>query len=315
MSAPAINTRMTSRHWLMLLVLSMLWGGGFMFIKIALRGGIAPFSIVACRVGVGALALGAILYVTRTRLPRSLAVWRAFFIMGALNNLVPWMMVAWAQTQIPSALAAILNAPTPLITAVLAHFLTADEKLTRQKFTGVVAGILGVALVVGPGVLGGMDKTAMAQLICASATLSYAASGIYGRVFGSMNVAPIAAAFGQQLMVACVIIPVALVVDEPWSLPMPQLSAFGAVLALGVIGTALPYILFYRLLAEAGATNLMLVNLLIPGWAVALGAIVLGERLPPTAFAGMALVAFGLAIIDGRLFAMLRRGRAGSGGA
>lgn len=315
MSAPAINTRMTSRHWLMLLVLSMLWGGGFMFIKIALRGGIAPFSIVACRVGVGALALGAILYVTRTRLPRSFAVWRAFFIMGALNNLVPWMMVAWAQTQIPSALAAILNAPTPLITAVLAHFLTADEKLTRQKFTGVVAGILGVALVVGPGVLGGMDKTAMAQLICASATLSYAASGVYGRVFGSMNVAPIAAAFGQQLMVACVIIPVALVVDEPWSLPMPQLSAFGAVLALGVIGTALPYILFYRLLAEAGATNLMLVNLLIPGWAVALGAIVLGERLPPTAFAGMALVAFGLAIIDGRLFAMLRRGRAGSGGA
>jgi len=300
------NAGMTGRLWLLILLMSALWGGGFMFIKFALTG-FAPFSVVAGRVGVAALALGLIVAVGRQRLPRQAKVWRAFFIMGALNNLIPWMMVAWAQTQIPSSMAAILNAPTPLLTAVMAHLLTDDEKLTPQRFTGVLAGMLGVALVVGPGVLSGMDSAVLAQVTCLSATVSYAASAVYGRVFRSMDVTPVVAAFGQQLMVAAVIIPLALVVDQPWARPAPGAGAIAAVLALGVIATALPYIIFYRVLAEAGATNLMLVNLLIPGWAVALGAMVLGERLPPTAFLGMAMVGLGLAVIDGRLFPAIWR--------
>jgi len=300
------NAGMTGRLWLLILLMSALWGGGFMFIKFALTG-FAPFSVVAGRVGVAALALGLIVAVGRQRLPHQAKVWRAFFIMGALNNLIPWMMVAWAQTQIPSSMAAILNAPTPLLTAVMAHLLTDDEKLTRQRFTGVLAGMLGVALVVGPGVLSGMDSAVLAQVTCLSATVSYAASAVYGRVFRSMDVTPVVAAFGQQLMVAAVIVPLALIVDQPWARPAPGAGAVAAVLALGVIATALPYIIFYRVLAEAGATNLMLVNLLIPGWAVALGAMVLGERLPPTAFLGMAMVGLGLAVIDGRLFPAIWR--------
>jgi len=309
-SPPPANAGMTGRLWLLILLMSALWGGGFMFIKFALTG-FAPFSVVAGRVGVAALALGLIVAVGRQRLPRQAKVWRAFFIMGALNNLIPWMMVAWAQTQIPSSMAAILNAPTPLLTAVMAHLLTDDEKLTPQRFTGVLAGMLGVALVVGPGVLSGMDSAVLAQVTCLSATVSYAASAVYGRVFRSMDVTPVVAAFGQQLMVAAVIIPLALVVDQPWARPAPGAGAIAAVLALGVIATALPYIIFYRVLAEAGATNLMLVNLLIPGWAVALGAMVLGERLPPTAFLGMAMVGLGLAVIDGRLFPAIWRRLAG----
>jgi len=305
-SLSTVSPGMTGRLWLMILLMSALWGGGFMFIKFALTG-FAPFSVVAGRVGVAAVALGLIVAVGRQRLPRQAKVWRAFFIMGALNNLIPWMMVAWAQTQIPSSMAAILNAPTPLLTAVMAHLLTHDEKLTRQRFTGVLAGMLGVALVVGPGVLSGMDSAVLAQITCLSATVSYAASAVYGRVFRSMEVTPVVAAFGQQLMVACVIVPLALAVDQPWSRPAPGAGALAAVLALGVIATALPYIIFYRVLAEAGATNLMLVNLLIPGWAVALGAMVLGERLPPTAFLGMAMVGVGLAVIDGRLFPAIWR--------
>lgn len=300
------SSGMTGRLWLLILLMSALWGGGFMFIKFALAG-FAPFSVVAGRVGVAAIALGLIVAVGRQHLPREAKVWRAFFIMGALNNLIPWMMVAWAQTQIPSSMAAILNAPTPLLTAVMAHLLTDDEKLTRQRFTGVLAGMLGVAMVVGPGVLSGMDSAVLAQITCLSATVSYAASAVYGRVFRSMAVTPVVAAFGQQLMVACVIVPLALVVDQPWTRPAPGAAAIAAVLALGVIATALPYIIFYRVLAEAGATNLMLVNLLIPGWAVALGAVVLGERLPPTAFLGMAMVVAGLAVIDGRLFPAIWR--------
>ena len=306
------NAGMTGRLWLLILLMSALWGGGFMFIKFALTG-FAPFSVVAGRVGVAALALGLIVAVGRQRLPRQAKVWRAFFIMGALNNLIPWMMVAWAQTQIPSSMAAILNAPTPLLTAVMAHLLTDDEKLTRQRFTGVLAGMLGVALVVGPGVLSGMDSAVLAQVTCLSATVSYAASAVYGRVFRSMDVTPVVAAFGQQLMVAVVIVPLALIVDQPWARPAPGAGAIAAVLALGVIATALPYIIFYRVLAEAGATNLMLVNLLIPGWAVALGAMVLGERLPPTAFLGMAMVGLGLAVIDGRLFPAIWRRLTGRG--
>lgn len=310
-STPA-NAGMTGRLWLLILLMSALWGGGFMFIKFALTG-FAPFSVVAGRVGVAAVALGLIVAVGRQRLPRQVRVWRAFFIMGALNNLIPWMMVAWAQTQIPSSMAAILNAPTPLLTAVMAHLLTDDEKLTRQKFTGVLAGMLGVALVVGPGVLSGVDRAVLAQVTCLSATVSYAASAVYGRVFRSMDVTPVVAAFGQQLMVAAVIIPLALIVDQPWTHPAPGAGAVAAVLALGVIATALPYIIFYRVLAEAGATNLMLVNLLIPGWAVALGAMALGERLPPTAFLGMAMVGLGLAVIDGRLFPAIWRRLTGRG--
>ncbi|MFD2676281.1 DMT family transporter [Camelimonas lactis] len=306
------NAGMTGRLWLLILLMSALWGGGFMFIKFALTG-FAPFSVVAGRVGVAALALGLIVAVGRQRLPRQAKVWRAFFIMGALNNLIPWMMVAWAQTQIPSSMAAILNAPTPLLTAVMAHLLTDDEKLTPQRFTGVLAGMLGVALVVGPGVLSGMDSAVLAQVTCLSATVSYAASAVYGRVFRSMDVTPVVAAFGQQLMVAVVIVPLALIVDQPWARPAPGAGAVAAVLALGVIATALPYIIFYRVLAEAGATNLMLVNLLIPGWAVALGAMVLGERLPPTAFLGMAMVGLGLAVIDGRLFPAIWRRLTGRG--
>lgn len=307
MSSPTpINARMSGRLWLLLLLMSALWGGGFLFIKFALAG-FAPLSVVAGRVGVGAVTLGIILAFSGQRLPREARVWRAFFIMGALNNLIPWMMVVWAQTQIPSGLAAILNAPTPMLTAVLAHMLTPDEKLTRQKFAGVFAGMLGVALVVGPGVLAGVDTAVLAQITCLSATLSYAASGVYGRVFRSLAVQPVSAAFGQQLMVACVIVPLALVVDQPWNGPAPGMGAIAAVLALGIIATALPYILFYRILAEAGATNLMLVNLLIPGWAIVLGAIVLGERLAPTAFLGMAVVGLGLAVIDGRLVSAISR--------
>lgn len=309
--ATAAGPAMTGRLWGLLLLMSALWGGGFMLIKFALAG-FAPISIVAGRVGVAAATLGVIMLFTRQRLPREGRIWRAFFIMGALNNMLPWIVVAWAQTQIPSGLTAILNAPTPLLTAVIAHMVTTDEKLTRQKFTGVVAGMLGVGLVLGPGILSGMDSAVLAQLTCLSGTVSYAASAVYGRVFRDMDVTPVTAALGQQLMVGCVIIPLALIVDQPWSRPVPGLGPIAAVVALGVIATALPYIIFYRVLAEAGATNLMLVNLLIPGWAVALGALVLGERLPPTAFLGMALVGVGLAIIDGRLFpAIWRRLRAG----
>ncbi|WP_455976753.1 DMT family transporter [Methylorubrum populi] len=291
---------MSASEWTMLLGLSLLWGGSFFFTGVALTA-LPPFTLVALRVGIAALVLALVLPLVGLRLPRSRRVWAAFFGMGVLNNVLPFCLIVWGQTHIASGLAAILNATTPLFTVVATHVLTSDERMTGNRLAGVLIGLAGVIVMIGASAFAGPSADLLAQLAILGAALSYAFAAVFGRRFRRMGIPPLTTATGQVTASAFLLLPVALWADRPWTLAMPAASVWGAVLGIAVLSTALAYVLYFRILTTAGATNLMLVTLLIPVSAVLLGAVVLGERLEPRHGLGMALIACGLAAIDGRL--------------
>ncbi len=292
---------MGAREWGMLITLSLLWGGSFFFVGVAVKA-LPPFTIVALRVLLAAAALLAFLRVTGRSMPRDPRIWLAFFGMGLLNNLIPFSLIVWGQTHIASGLASILNATTPLFGVVVAHLLTDDEKLTANKLTGVLVGFLGVAVMIGPAALGGLGSNVLAQFAVLGAALSYAFAGVFARRFKRMGVAPIVTATGQVSASSIMLVPVALLVDRPWTLVAPGIEVWAAIVGIALISTALAYVLFFRILETAGVTNLMLVTFLIPVSAILLGALFLGESLETKHLLGMALIAAGLAAIDGRLF-------------
>ena len=289
---------MALRVWLWLLSLSVLWGGSFFFAKVAV-GELGPFTVVFARVSLAALALALVVPLRRD------APWPTYFAMGFLNNALPFSLIFWGQTEIGSGLASILNATTPLFTLLVAHVLTPDEKINRTKIVALLTGLSGVIVLIGPAALAG-SAVLWAQAACLAAALSYAFAGIYGRRFRRMGIAPAEAAAGQLTASTALILPIMLVVDRPWTLSPPSLTVWLALGALALLSTALAYVLYFRILAAAGATVLLLVTFLIPVPAILLGALVLGERLEPRHYAGMALIGLGLAIIDGRIAALLR---------
>jgi drug/metabolite transporter (DMT)-like permease len=305
----AVNRTMTLSEWGMLLTLSVLWGGSFFFASVMLTE-LPPFTIVMLRVSIAAVILNFVISALGLRMPRNGRTWVAFFGMGLLNNAMPFCLIVWGQTHIASGLAAILNATTPLSTVIVAHFFTSDEKMTGNRFLGVIVGLCGVVVMIGPLALKGLSVSIVAQLAVLAATVSYAFAGVYGRRFKRMGITPMVTATGQITASAIMLLPVALVVDHPWTLPMPSFPVWCAVLGTASLSTALGYVIYFRILATAGATNLLLVTFLIPVSAILLGSLVLGERLAPAHFLGMAIIGAGLAAIDGRLLTLLRARRA-----
>ena len=302
---PALG--MTGTQWLLLGFLSILWGGSFLFARVAL-GEVPPFTLVLSRVAIAALALGVFIKAMGQRLPSSPSLWLAFAVMGMVNNLIPHSLLFFGQTYIGAGLASIFNSLVPVFTVLVAHVFTRDEKLTASKVTGVLLGVLGVAVMFGVDLHNGIDRwTALAMLACVVAAVSYALAAIYGRRFQALDVPPLCVAFGQVTASAVMMLPVALIVDQPWSLAPISGGSWLAVLALGLLSTALAYVLYFRILARGGATNISLVTLLIPISAVSLGAVFLGERLDASHFAGMALILIGLVSLDGRAWRALKR--------
>lgn len=290
---------MSGEDWSLLIALSIIWGGAFFFVEIAVRE-LPVFTIVALRVGLAALALLAVMQVLGVVFPTRPVVLLAFLGMGVLNNALPFSLFVWSQTHIASGLAAILNATTPLFGVIVANALTSDEKLTANKLAGVVAGFLGVVVLIGPAAILSPGSDTLAEIACLGAALCYAFAGVFGRRFKRMGISPLATAAGQVSASSLILLPAALLIDRPWTLPMPGAATIGAVLGIALLCTALAYILFFRVLASAGATNIMLVTFLIPVSAILLGVLFLGEVLLPQHIAGMALIGLGLAAIDGR---------------
>jgi drug/metabolite transporter (DMT)-like permease len=288
---------MSASDWLLLVVLSVLWGGSFFFNKVALFE-LPPITIVCLRVGLGAVLLIVAANAMGLALPRAPSAWAALAGMGFLNAVVPFTLIAWSQTHIASGLASILNATTPLFTVVVAHLATADDKLTRGRVAGLVAGFAGVVVMLGPDLLRQIGADVAAQLAMLVASLFYALSGVYGRRFAGQP--PVVVAAGQMTSAALMLLPLMLIVDRPWTLPPPSPAATGSIVALAVFSTALGYLIYFRILARAGATNLLLVTFLIPVSAILLGVGVLGEALEPRQLAGMVVIGLGLAAIDGR---------------
>ncbi|PZU21815.1 MAG: EamA family transporter [Shinella sp.] len=295
-------------EWAMLGALSLLWGGSFLFNGILVKVW-PPLTIVTGRVVLAALALWLIVRVMGVAMPKSREAWGAFFGMGILNNVIPFILIVWGQTHIASGLAAILNATTPLFGVIVAHALTADEKLTVNRMAGLLVGFAGVVTMVGPSVLGHVGSDLLGELAVLGAAVSYAFAGVYGRRFRAMGLPPLVPAVGQVTASSVLLLPVALIVDRPFSLPVPGLEAWAALFGLAILSSALAYILFFRILATAGATNLMLVTILIPPSAILLAALVLGEQLAARHFIGMVLIGLGLLAIDGRLWRALFRKR------
>lgn len=299
MSHPT-SLRMAPSDWTLLLILSLLWGGSFFFIGIAVKS-IPPTTLAFLRVGIACLALHLVLVGRgqyRFELKRT---WRAFLVMGVLNNLIPFTLIMWSETRIASGLASILNATTPLFTILVAHLFTRDERLTPIRLAGIVLGLAGVVFIVGPGVLRSLTGSDAAQLACLIAAVSYAFAGVFGRRFKALGISPMATAAGQLTASTLLLGPLALWLDQPWHLAMPDLDTWSAVLSLALLSTALAYIIYFRILSTSGATNLLLVTFLIPISAIGLGMVFLGEHLRVESLIGFALIGSGLVAIDGRL--------------
>lgn len=304
MTAPNPVLRMGPIEWALLVSLSIVWGGTYFFAEVALME-IGSMTLVFGRVALAALALHIVVRLAGLSMAQPGTAWRAYFVMGLLNNIVPFNLLFWGQTEISGTLASILNATTPLFTVLVAHALTKDERATRAKLLGVAVGLAGVVAMVGPDALEGLGGRGdpwlvLAQLACVAAALSYAFAGVYGRQF--KGTPPLVTACGQVSASAILMAPVALVVEQPWRAWPFAWETLGAVAGMAVLSTALGYWMYFRILRAAGATNLLLVTFLIPVSAFLLGHAFLGETLAPRHVVGMALIGLGLAAIDGRLW-------------
>ncbi|MDQ7249547.1 DMT family transporter [Dongia sedimenti] len=294
---------MSGSDWLLLILLSVVWGGSFFFAKVAVAE-LPPLTIVLARVVIAAAALHLLVIATGRRMPVEPLLWRDFLLMGLLNNAIPFSLIFWGQQAIASGLASILNATTPLFTVLVAHAFTRDERATPAKLIGVGLGLAGVALMLGLDLAAGLGTHLLSELAVLAAALSYAFAGVFGRRFRGRP--PLVVAAGQLTGSSVLILPLALLIDRPWLGANPSLGVWAALIGLALLSTALAYVIFFRILARAGATNLLLVTFLIPVSALLLGVAFLAEAVSAHQLLGMALIGCGLAVIDGRPWRMLR---------
>lgn len=300
MTPSPINNAMNAKVWAMLILLSVLWGGSFFFVGVAVNE-LPTLTIVALRVVIAAITLWMIVLIIGLPIPKSLKLWCMFLAMGLLNNVIPFLLIVWGQAQIASGLASILNAATPIFTVIVAAIFLTDERPTQLKVIGVTIGFLGVVMMIG---LPALDtgENLLAQLAVVTATLSYAFAGVYGRKFKSQTINPIVIAAGQVTASSLVLLPIALTVDGVTTLNQASSSTWISIIGLAVMSTAIAYVLYFKILELAGATNVLLVTLLVPVSAILLGSLFLDESLQLIHFIGMAMIALGLSFIDGRLW-------------
>lgn len=298
MGPAVVKLTMGPAEWGLLLLLGLVWGGSFFFANIAVTE-VPPLTSVLGRVALGALLLTAIVLLSGQRIPASRQLWGGLAVMGLLNNVVPFTLIFWGQTRIDSGLTSILYASTSLFTVLLAPLLVRDERFTLPRLLGVLIGLTGVVIMIGPGVLSANDDATPARVAILGASLSYALGSIWGRRFGDVPASVTAA--GQLIIASAIMLPLALLVDHPWTLPAPSVRVILAIVALAVLSTTVGYLLYFTLLARAGAINVSLVTLLVPPSALLLGGVFLGERIGARDLLGLAFIAAGLIAIDGRL--------------
>ena len=297
--------RMTARDWLLLWVLSVLWGGAFFFAAVAVKE-VPPLTLVLCRVGIAALILFVFIKFKGEQIPLGWSFLSIFMMMGFFNNLIPFSLLFWAQTAIPSGLASILNATTPIFSIVVAHFLLSDEKMAANKIAGAVLGFAGVAVLFSGDALSGVSISTLGILACLGAALSYGFASVFGRRYRTLGITPSIGTLGQLSATTIMMIPIVMFFDQPWTLTMPGTETIGAIVSLAVASTALAYLIYFRVLVSAGAVNAALVTLLVPLTAIFLGTVFLDEELAVRHYVGMALILVGLIAVDGRLMARIR---------
>ena len=298
---------MNLTQWLLLAALSLLWGGSFLFVGIAVED-LPAFTIVLWRVALAAALLVPVVLALGHRLPTTWAGWWPFLVMAILNNVIPFSAIVLGQKEIASGLASVLNATTPLFAVVLTHWLT-EDKMSWNKLAGALIGVAGVALLMGPAILGA-DRTSLAGMILVLiGTCSYGLAGLWGRRL--REAPPLVSAACQLICSTLMMAIIASAVERPWTLPLPSGRTVWAMIALASLSTALAYAIFFRILAVSGPMNVMLVTLLIPISGVALGWLALDETVLDRHVLGALVIASGLLVIDGRLLARITPRRAG----
>jgi drug/metabolite transporter (DMT)-like permease len=296
---------MRTADWLLLVLLSVLWGTTYFFIAVA-NPEVPPFTLVLGRVGVAALALVPLVFLFGLRLPATAAGWWPYIVQAVINNVIPFTLMVYGQLRIASGLAAVLNATTPLFTLVVLR-LFAGEALTASKIAGVLLGVAGVAILVGPEALHSNASSVIGMLCILGAAFSYAVSALWMRRL--RHIPPLVSSAAQLTCSTLMLLVIAGALERFWLLPAPGVPAISAVLGLALVSTAAAYLVFFRLNTTAGPTNVMLVTLLIPVTATILGVLLLDETLTLHQIAGALVIASGLVVIDGRLLAWLGRRR------
>jgi drug/metabolite transporter (DMT)-like permease len=299
-----IAPRLDGRGWALLLALALLWSLSFIFIKVAGEE-IPVFTLVLVRVGLAALVLHAFVLATGRGYPRDPRMLARYGVMGVLNNVLPFALIVYATASLGAGAASILNATSPIFALLVAHVTTDDEKVSPAKLVGILLGIAGVAAMVGPDAIAGVQTQIVAAGAMLLASFFYGVAAVFGRSFRAVDAT--VSATCQLSASTLILLPIAFIVDRPWSLPLPSTTALSSALALAIVSTSIAYVIFYELIRRAGATNTILVTLLIPVGGMFLGWALLGEPFTAAEAAGIVLIGLGLLVIDGRLLKRLRR--------
>jgi drug/metabolite transporter (DMT)-like permease len=279
-----------ARELLLLLLLATCWGSAYTFIKVGIET-IPPVTLIAARTLIAGALLLAILRLRGLRMPRDRAVWGRFLVQACFNSAVPFTLIAWAERSIDAGLAVILNSLTPVVTFLITALVTRHETVSSRKLLGVVAGLSGASLIIGVGALDGLGRDVLAQLAVVAATVCYACAAIYGKTFKGLD--PMMPAAGSLVCGAVLLLPASLVIDHPWTLS-PSLPSLAALLALSVFSTSLAFVIYFRLVQTLGSVATTSQAYLRVPIGVAIGALFLGERLPLTAWIGLAFVMIGV---------------------
>ncbi len=288
---------MNMNNWLLLLLLSFLWGGSFFFVEVALTE-LPIFTIVFLRVSMGAAILFVFILMTNRRIPRDRKMWFNFLVMGILNNVIPFCMITGGQQFISGGFASILISTTPFFGVVVAHLLTKDERINAGKILGVVLGLSGVSILIGFAPLRDGSNEFIGIIAVLGAALSYAFAGVWGKRFRSLGVDSVVIAAGQLICSTILLIPIMSIADKPWLLPVPSINVWGSVLGIALLSTSFAYIIYFKILSTSGATKVLLVTFLIPVSANLLGVLILSEEFHIQHLLGMFVIGIGLIVMD-----------------
>jgi drug/metabolite transporter (DMT)-like permease len=275
----------------LLLALATLWGASYTFIRVAVAT-IPPITLIAGRTAIAGLLLLIIMHWRGVRMPRDIATWRRFLFQACLNSVIPWTMIAWGERTLDAGLATILNSTSPIFTFFLTLAVSGHEALTSRKLFGVIAGMAGICLIVGVQALAGFGDQLTAQIVTVAAAICYAGAAIFSRGFKGLD--PMAPAAGSLVCGAAILIPVGLMVEQPWTLA-PSTNSLLALLGLAVFSTAAAFVIYFRLIQTLGSVGTTAQAYLRVPIGVALGVLFLGEHLSPTAWIGLACVVVGVA--------------------
>ncbi|MCB0301311.1 MAG: DMT family transporter [Calditrichaeota bacterium] len=278
------------------MLLASLWGPSFLFIKVAVHE-IPPLTMAAARVTIAALILLVVLRLRKRALPKGRHMWLKFTIAGLFGNAMPFVLFNWGELYIDSALAAILNGTTPLFTLVIAHFFTDDDRLSTRKIIGAIIGFGGLLVLVAPSLFGGVEATTLGLLAVLLAAFCYGVNIVFTRTY-LRGLPGLVAPAAQLSMASVLLIPVALLVDQPYQLAFPSLPAVSSLFALAIIGTGLAFIVYYRLLETTPASSMAMVTYLIPVFGIFLGVVVLNETLSWNAYVGCSLILIGVMVVN-----------------